>query len=121
MAEGARLESVFTRKGNVGSNPTLSARSGEIHLSTILNRTIPPISQKAQIVTDMMDLSSGENYVVALPKSRAISRRWIFRFRLPRSNVQPATHGELRPQNETGYPPRARLCAASGARPRFAC
>ena len=25
MAEGARLESVFTRKGNVGSNPTLSA------------------------------------------------------------------------------------------------
>ena len=26
MAEGARLESVFTRKGNVGSNPTLSAR-----------------------------------------------------------------------------------------------
>ena len=28
MAEGARLESVFTRKGNVGSNPTLSARFG---------------------------------------------------------------------------------------------
>ena len=27
MAEGARLESVFTRKGNVGSNPTLSASS----------------------------------------------------------------------------------------------
>ena len=27
MAEGARLESVFTRKGNVGSNPTLSAIS----------------------------------------------------------------------------------------------
>lgn len=27
MAEGARLESVFTRKGNVGSNPTLSART----------------------------------------------------------------------------------------------
>ena len=26
VAEGARLESVFTRKGNVGSNPTLSAR-----------------------------------------------------------------------------------------------
>ena len=29
MAEGARLESVFTRKGNVGSNPTLSARFQE--------------------------------------------------------------------------------------------
>src|ERR1700692_334381 len=27
VAEGARLESVFTRKGNVGSNPTLSASS----------------------------------------------------------------------------------------------
>jgi hypothetical protein len=31
VAEGARLESVFTRKGNVGSNPTLSA----IPLNTI--------------------------------------------------------------------------------------
>jgi hypothetical protein len=30
VAEGARLESVFTRKGNVGSNPTLSAtQSGQ--------------------------------------------------------------------------------------------
>ncbi len=26
MAEGARLESVLSRKGHVGSNPTLSAR-----------------------------------------------------------------------------------------------
>ena len=30
MAEGARLESVFTRKGNVGSNPTLSAIKSEL-------------------------------------------------------------------------------------------
>src|SRR5208337_2046089 len=30
VAEGARLESVFTRKGNVGSNPTLSASSSVI-------------------------------------------------------------------------------------------
>ena len=30
MAEGARLESVFTRKGNVGSNPTLSASKSEL-------------------------------------------------------------------------------------------
>jgi hypothetical protein len=29
VAEGARLESVFTRKGNVGSNPTLSASSSK--------------------------------------------------------------------------------------------
>ena len=32
MAEGARLESVFTRKGNVGSNPTLSANSFIINM-----------------------------------------------------------------------------------------
>src|SRR2546426_10319918 len=76
---------------------------------------------KSAIVAHMMDLSSCENYLFALRESSAIPRRWIFRFRLPRSNVQPATHGELRPQNETGYPPRARLCAASGAGPRFAC
>jgi hypothetical protein len=31
VAEGARLESVFTRKGNVGSNPTLSAISFVIY------------------------------------------------------------------------------------------
>ena len=38
MAEGARLESVFTRKGNVGSNPTLSAMLFKIKmLREILN------------------------------------------------------------------------------------
>jgi hypothetical protein len=31
VAEGARLESVFTRKGNVGSNPTLSAKLFKIN------------------------------------------------------------------------------------------
>ena len=30
VAEGARLESVFTRKGNVGSNPTLSASKSKL-------------------------------------------------------------------------------------------
>jgi hypothetical protein len=30
VAEGARLESVFTRKGNVGSNPTLSASKSQL-------------------------------------------------------------------------------------------
>ena len=44
MAEGARLESVFTRKGNVGSNPTLSASTFVIrHLhsgeTTLIPRT----------------------------------------------------------------------------------
>ena len=33
MAEGARLESVFTRKGNVGSNPTLSASKSKLQRS----------------------------------------------------------------------------------------
>ena len=38
MAEGARLESVFTRKGNVGSNPTLSAKLFKIkYLYTLLD------------------------------------------------------------------------------------
>src|SRR5437868_6841932 len=30
VAEGARLESVFTRKANVGSNPTLSVSKSEL-------------------------------------------------------------------------------------------
>ena len=41
MAEGARLESVFTRKGNVGSNPTLSAILLKINE---LPRLINPLS-----------------------------------------------------------------------------
>jgi hypothetical protein len=32
VAEGARLESVFTRKGNVGSNPPLSASFNSVRL-----------------------------------------------------------------------------------------
>ena len=44
MAEGARLESVFTRKGNVGSNPTLSASSfgmkGLAAISSIISSII---------------------------------------------------------------------------------
>ena len=43
MAEGARLESVFTRKGNVGSNPTLSAILLKINrLDEILNPLLGP-------------------------------------------------------------------------------
>jgi hypothetical protein len=42
VAEGARLESVFTRKGNVGSNPTLSAITFVIsHLDVVIPRLIP--------------------------------------------------------------------------------
>ena len=42
MAEGARLESVFTRKGNVGSNPTLSAITFVIwHLRVVIPGLIP--------------------------------------------------------------------------------
>jgi hypothetical protein len=42
VAEGARLESVFTRKGNVGSNPTLSAKLLKInHLTVFLSYIMP--------------------------------------------------------------------------------
>jgi hypothetical protein len=45
VAEGARLESVFTRKGNVGSNPTLSAMLFQINeLLRILNPLSEPLS-----------------------------------------------------------------------------
>ena len=46
MAEGARLESVFTRKGNVGSNPTLSASSfafNELSAIHTVVHTVQPI------------------------------------------------------------------------------
>jgi hypothetical protein len=44
VAEGARLESVFTRKGNVGSNPTLSAILFKINkLLRILNPLSEPL------------------------------------------------------------------------------
>jgi hypothetical protein len=44
VAEGARLESVFTRKGNVGSNPTLSAMLFKINkLLRILNPLSEPL------------------------------------------------------------------------------
>ena len=45
MAEGARLESVFTRKGNVGSNPTLSAMLLKINkLTEFLSPLSEPLS-----------------------------------------------------------------------------
>ena len=53
-AEGARLESVFTRKGNVGSNPTLSAITLLIShnlrdrlTSTSVHSTLWPASPRA--------------------------------------------------------------------------
>jgi hypothetical protein len=51
---------------------------------------------------------------------KSISRRQIFGFHLPRSTVQPATHAELHPTNETAYPPCAWLFAANVAGPPFA-
>ena len=46
MAEGARLESVFTRKGNVGSNPTLSAILIQPDLEQISTRLPHPATAK---------------------------------------------------------------------------
>jgi hypothetical protein len=43
VAEGARLESVFTRKGNVGSNPTLSAITLVSMVYKALARNLPKI------------------------------------------------------------------------------
>src|ERR1700752_1594667 len=53
VAEGARLESVFTRKGNVGSNPTLSATQSELQrnsrsLSSEMRETCPLFAISAQ-------------------------------------------------------------------------
>ncbi len=51
MAEGARLESVFTRKGNVGSNPTLSASffgmKGLAPISSIISSNGEPLDVEA--------------------------------------------------------------------------
>ena len=51
MAEGARLESVFTRKGNVGSNPTLSA-------STFGLKGLDPISSTVSSIEELQDRRS---------------------------------------------------------------
>ena len=42
MAEGARLESVFTGNSNVGSNPTLSAKLRFRHISFLLTQLCAP-------------------------------------------------------------------------------
>ena len=52
MAEGARLESVFTRKGNVGSNPTLSAKLLKLNK---LAESRDPLS-RACFVFEMSDM-----------------------------------------------------------------
>jgi hypothetical protein len=49
VAEGARLESVFTRKGNVGSNPTLSASSSKPSRLKGLSRDGKKLQQKSLI------------------------------------------------------------------------
>ena len=50
MAEGARLESVFTRKGNVGSNPTLSASSKAL---TVLEITLKSVCTRQSHANDL--------------------------------------------------------------------
>jgi hypothetical protein len=54
VAEGARLESVFTRKGNVGSNPTLSA----IFHSKRLRRLKRPAMDSATVEFPIRQTSS---------------------------------------------------------------
>ena len=51
-----------------------------------------------------------------------LARRWISRFRLPRSSVQPPTQlVGLRPANETNYPGGSLLFAASAGGPLSVC
>ncbi len=74
MAEGARLESVFTRKGNVGSNPTLSATdAGDIGIRSLRGsrlqsvgtphtqtrqRSCPAVPDDAAVVDNLLKLGS---------------------------------------------------------------
>ena len=55
MAEGARLESVFTRKGNVGSNPTLSAKLFKISKLLMVLTFIRP-TRRACFAFGMSDM-----------------------------------------------------------------
>ena len=57
MAEGARLESVFTRKGNVGSNPTLSASSFAFNELTAIHTVIHTVKPIPRTVCDEIQRS----------------------------------------------------------------
>src|SRR4029078_2695801 len=49
VAEGARLESVFTGNRNAGSNPAPSAR---IAADSNPRETVPPLARRAEIVVE---------------------------------------------------------------------
>ena len=84
MAEGARLESVFTRKGNVGSNPTLSAITFVIyHLEVVIPRLIPQIRKGSPVnrevnVTKRVKTLQGLRYCpVVLSANGRIRPDWV--------------------------------------------
>ena len=52
MAEGARLEGVFTRKGNVGSNPTLSASSFAFNELSAIHTVVHTVKPTSGAVCD---------------------------------------------------------------------
>jgi hypothetical protein len=59
VAEGARLESVFTRKGNVGSNPTLSATQSQLQRNCLVSGR--EIRENASISQYSSEMRTGEN------------------------------------------------------------
>ncbi len=82
MAEGARLESVFTRKGNVGSNPTLSA----ILLKINKLRGIPNPLSRPLYVFGMSDMQFCKAEVRAIKDK---TDHWNQGFDRRRENLQP--------------------------------
>src|SRR6266852_9080288 len=80
VAEGARLESVFTRKGNVGSNPTLSAtQSGMQRNSAALLRKSREIAAIPQVLP-----SNRTGETVPLNPAGKLSRPFLCSSRCPK-------------------------------------
>ena len=81
MAEGARLESVYTGNRIVGSNPTLSASSWRDILASKLLQWLSPelvVAVALKIVFLLAPDFSGIFSVHGLPRCRAISYGLLF-------------------------------------------
>ena len=96
MAEGARLESVFTRKGNVGSNPTLSASTFAI---CYLRESIPAPDSK-----NVRNCGCGTNQLPLLP-----SLHVCFTDDLPATPEAPDQTNSLITTNRSPWLPHRKL------------
>jgi hypothetical protein len=76
VAEGARLESVYTFTGIGGSNPSLSARSFPLLISLLYNRTLSLVFQEIGPVSCLFSAGQAEAVEqiirarVSIPKPR---------------------------------------------------